>query len=93
LSHQKEKNQKAKKPQNTTKCFKFRCNTVSVFSACRCGSVVFSSKEEKKKKKKRVWRQFCEWLSEAVVHLAAAVSLLLLETLFMQISGVNLTLT
>jgi hypothetical protein len=45
----------------------------------------------REKKKKR--RQFCEWLSEAVVHLPAAVSLLLLEALFMQISGVSLTLT
>jgi hypothetical protein len=52
--------------------------------------VVVSSKEEKKKK--RVWRQFCEWLSEAVAHLPTTVSLLLLEALFMQISGVSLTL-
>jgi hypothetical protein len=43
--------------------------------------------------KKRVWRQFCECLSEAVVCLPAAVSLLLLEALFMQISGVSLALT
>jgi hypothetical protein len=43
--------------------------------------------------KKRVWRQFYEWISEAVVHLPAAVSQLLLEALFMQISGVSLTLT
>jgi hypothetical protein len=35
----------------------------------------------------------CEWLSEAVAHMPAAVSLLLLEVLFMQISGVSLTLT
>jgi hypothetical protein len=35
----------------------------------------------------------CEWLSEAVAHLSAAASLLLLEALFMQISGVSLTLT
>jgi hypothetical protein len=48
--------------------------------------VVVSSKEEEKK---RVWRQLCEWLSEAVVHLSTAVSLLLLEALFMQISGVS----
>jgi hypothetical protein len=51
--------------------------------------VVVSSKEERK----RVWRQFCEWLSEAMPHLPAAVSLLLLEAFFMQISGVSLTLT
>jgi hypothetical protein len=52
--------------------------------------VVFSSKEERKK---RVLRQFCEWVSVAVAHLPAAVSLLLLEALFMQISGVSLALT
>jgi hypothetical protein len=43
--------------------------------------------------KKKVWRQFYEWLSEAAACLPAAVSLLLLEALFMQISGVSLTLT
>jgi hypothetical protein len=48
---------------------------------------------EKEKRKKSVWIQFCECLSEAVGHLLTAVSLLLLETLFMQISGVSLTLT
>jgi hypothetical protein len=53
--------------------------------------VVVSSKEEREKK--RVWRQLCESLSEAVAHLRAVVSLLLLEALFMQISGVSLTLT
>jgi hypothetical protein len=84
------KNQ-TKPKENTTKCPKFKCNTVSVsFSASRCSSVVFSSKEERKK---RVWRQCCECLSEAVAHLPAAVSLLLLEALFMQISGVSLILT
>jgi hypothetical protein len=64
--------------KNNMKCPKFKCNTVSVsFSACRCSSVVVSSKESRKKK--RVWRQFCEWLSEAAAHLPAAVSLLLLD--------------
>jgi hypothetical protein len=95
LSHQRGK--KTKPNQNntnqtkkTTKCPKFKCNTVSVsFSACKCISVVISSKEEIKK---RVWRQFCEWLSEAMACLPAVVSLLLLEALFMQISGVRLTL-
>jgi hypothetical protein len=68
----------------------FKCNTVSgSFSACRCSSVVVSSKG----REKRVSRQFCEWLSEAVAHLPTAVSLLLLEALFIQISGVSLTLT
>jgi hypothetical protein len=53
--------------------------------------VVFSSKVGERKK--RLWRQVCEWLSVAVACLPAAVSLLLLEALFMQISGVSLTLT
>jgi hypothetical protein len=75
------KGKKRKQNKNTTKCPKFKCNTVSVsFSACRCSSVVVSSKVGRKK---RVWRQFCEWLSEAMAHLPAAVSLLLLEALFM----------
>jgi hypothetical protein len=47
---------------------------------------------ETEKKKKRVWRQFCDWLSVAVACLPAAVSLLLLEALFMQFSGVSLAL-
>jgi hypothetical protein len=97
LSYQRGKKPNQTKPNQTkqkkpTKCPKFRCNTVSVsFSAYRCNSVVVSSKEERKKK--RVWRQFCECLSEAVAHLPTGVSLLLLEALFMQISGVSLTLT
>jgi hypothetical protein len=82
---------KKKKP---TKCPKFKCNTVSVsFSACMCSLVVFSSMVGREREKKRVWRQFCEWLSAAVACLPAAVSLLLLEPLFMQISGVSLALT
>jgi hypothetical protein len=36
---------------------------------------------EKEKRKKRVWRQFCECLSEAVAHLPDTVSQLLLEAL------------
>jgi hypothetical protein len=58
------------------------------FPACRCTSVVVSSKEERKK---GVWRQFCEWLSKVVAHLPNAVNLLVL--VFMEISGVSLTLT
>jgi hypothetical protein len=94
LSHQRGKKTKLNqnKTKKTTKCLKLKCNTVSVsFSACRCSSVVVSSQVGRKKR--RVWRQFCEWLSEAVAHLPAAVSLMLLEALFMQISGVSLTLT
>jgi hypothetical protein len=45
LSHQRG-NIRKKKP-------KFKCNTVSVsFSACRCSSVVFSSKVGRERKKK-----------------------------------------
>jgi hypothetical protein len=96
LFHQRGKKLKTKqnntKQKNPTKCPKFKCNTVLLsFSACKYSLVVVSSKVERKKK--RVWRQFCEWLSEAVAHLLAAVSLLLLEALFMQISGVSLILT
>jgi hypothetical protein len=91
LSHQSRKKQKNKK-NNTTKYSKFKCKTVSVsLSACMCSLVVVSSKEEEKKK--GVWRQFCECLSEAVAHLPAAVSQLLLEALFMHISRMSLTLT
>jgi hypothetical protein len=80
------------KNKNTTKCPKFKCNTVSVrFSACRCSLVVVSSKEERKKR--RVWRQLFDCLFEAVAHLPTAVSLPLLEALFLQISGVSLTVT
>jgi hypothetical protein len=46
-----------------------------------------------KEREKTVWRQFCEWLSAAVACLPAAFSLLLLEALFMHISGVSLALT
>jgi hypothetical protein len=42
---------KQHKTKKTTTFPKFICNTVSVsFSACRCSSVVVSSKEERKKK-------------------------------------------
>jgi hypothetical protein len=52
LSYQRGKNlKKTKQNKNSTKCPKFKCNTISVsFSACRCSSVVVSSKEERKKK-------------------------------------------
>jgi hypothetical protein len=56
-THKVEQHCTKKKP---TKCPKFKCNTVSVsFSACRCSSVVFSSKVAREKK--RVCRQVCEW--------------------------------
>jgi hypothetical protein len=59
LSHQKGKNQTE---QNSTKEKKHhKVSQVQMqyrFWACRCSSVVVSSKEEREKKK-RVWRQFC----------------------------------
>jgi hypothetical protein len=52
-----------KKEKNPTKCPKFKCNTVSVcFSACRCSSVVFSSKAGREKKKSLetgLWMAIC----------------------------------
>jgi hypothetical protein len=43
---------KQNKKKSPTKFPKFKCNMVSVsFSACRCSSVVFSSKVEREKKK------------------------------------------
>jgi hypothetical protein len=53
---------------------------------------LLSHQRKREKKEKRIWRQVCECLSEVVAHLPAAVSLLMLEALFMQISGVSLTL-
>jgi peptidoglycan biosynthesis protein MviN/MurJ (putative lipid II flippase) len=78
-----------------TKCPKFKCNTVSVsFSACRCNSFVLSSKVgRKREKKKRGLETVLRMGSVAVACLPTAVSLLLLEALFMQISGVSLALT
>jgi hypothetical protein len=41
------------KKKNTTKCPKFKCNTVSVsFSGCRCNSAVVSSKVGRRKRKR-----------------------------------------
>jgi hypothetical protein len=87
LSHQRGKKPKEKKTKNTTQCPKFKCNTVSVIF--QHGGVVWLLSLKTKSGKKRVWRQFCEWLSEAVAYLPTAVSLLLLEAFFMQISGVR----
>jgi hypothetical protein len=78
--------------KNPTKCPKFKCNTVSVsFSACRCNSVVLSSKVGRKRKKSL--QTVLGMVSAAVACLPTAVSLLLLEALFMQFSGVSLALT
>jgi hypothetical protein len=80
LSHQRGEKQKKPKKQtkkNTTKCPKFKCNTVSV-SFQHAAVVQLLSHQRREKKKK---------------SLPAAGSLLLLEALFMQISGMSLTLT
>jgi hypothetical protein len=50
-------------------------------------------KRKTKQNKKRVWRESCECLSEAAIHLPPTVSHLLLEALFMQISVMSFTLT
>jgi hypothetical protein len=81
------------KKKNPTKCPKFKCNTVSVsFSAYRCNLVVLSSKVGRQRKKKSL-ETVLRMVSATVACLPAAVSLLLLEVLFMQISGVSLALT
>jgi hypothetical protein len=81
-----------KQNKQPTKCPKFKCSRVSVsFSACRCSSVVFSSRVGREKKK--CLETVLRMVSVAVVHLPAAVSLLLLAALSMQISGVSLALT
>jgi hypothetical protein len=78
-----------KKPTN---CPKFKCNTVSVKACmCSCGCFLIKGKEREKKKKSQ--ETVLRMVSAAVDCLPAAVSLLLLEALFMQISGVSLALT
>jgi hypothetical protein len=93
VSHQRDAFSRTKlHKKKPTKCPKFKCNTVSVsFSACRCSLVIFSSKvgrEEKNTLETVLWI-----VSATVACLPTAVSLLLLEALFMQVSGVSLTLT
>jgi hypothetical protein len=93
-THKVEQNYKHPHKKNPTNCPKFKCNTVSVkFSACRCNSVVLSSKVGRKREKKNSLETVLRMESAAVACLPAAVSLLLLEVLFMQISGVSLALT
>jgi hypothetical protein len=91
--HKEEQNYPHTHKKNPTKCPKFKCNTVSVsFSACRSNLVVLSSKVERQRKKKSL-ETVLRMVSATVASLPAAVSLLLLEALFMQISGVSLALT
>jgi hypothetical protein len=64
-----------KKKKSPTKCPQFKCNTVSVsFSACRCNSVVLSSKVGRKRKKKRL-EAVLRVVSATVACLPAALSL------------------
>jgi hypothetical protein len=66
----------------------------SKFSACRCYSVVLSSKVGRKREtKKKSLETVLKMVSVAVAFLPAAVILLFLAALFMQISGVSLALT
>jgi hypothetical protein len=66
----------------------------SKFSACRCSSLVFSSKVRRVKRKKKKSLETVLWMAICGCGLLpAAVSLVLLEALFMQISGVSLALT
>jgi hypothetical protein len=44
---------------------------------------LLQKKKKRKGEKKRIWRQFCEWLSEAAACLPAAFSVLLLDALFL----------
>jgi O-antigen/teichoic acid export membrane protein len=64
----------------------------SKFSAFRCISVVLSSRVARKRKKKSL-ETVLRMVSAAVACLLAAVSLLLLVALFMQISEVIVALT
>jgi hypothetical protein len=93
-THKVEQNYTHTQKENPTKCPKFKCSTVSVsFSAYRCSSVVVSSKIGRQRKIKKSLETVLRIVSATVACLPAAVSLLLLEVLFMQISGVSLALT
>jgi hypothetical protein len=90
-THKVEQNYTTHAQKKPTKCPKFKCSTVSVsFSACRCNSVL-SSKVGRKRKKSL--ETVLRVVSATVACLPAALSLLLLEALFMQIYGVSLALT
>jgi hypothetical protein len=53
-THKVEQNYTHMHKKKPTKCPKFKCNTVSVsFSACRCNSVVLSSKVGRQRKQKK----------------------------------------
>jgi hypothetical protein len=99
LPHQREKNKKQnkqtknpKKPnQNKRKIPSSNAIQFQLF--LQLPVLVLSLSHKRRRKKKKSLVKFCEWLSEAVACLLAAVSLLLLEALFMQISGMSLTLT
>jgi hypothetical protein len=75
LSHQRGKKQKTKQNIPSSNAIQFQLVLQHAVL------VQLLSHQRKRKRKKRVWRQFCECLSEALPHLPATVSLLLLEAL------------
>jgi hypothetical protein len=86
------KNPNQTKQNNTKQKKHHRVSQVQMQYSFQYADVVQLLSHQRKKEKK-VWRQVCEWLSAAVACLPVAVSLLLLEALFMQISRVSLALT
>jgi hypothetical protein len=92
LSHQRgkktRKTKKTKMPQSVPSS-----NTIHFQEVFQYAGVVLLLSHRRKTEKETVWRQLCECLSEAAAHLPTAVSLLWLHALFMQVSGVSLTLT
>jgi hypothetical protein len=95
LSHQRGKKPTQTKPNQTNKKHHKVPQVQMQYSYSKFFSmqVYFSCCLIRGRKKKKSLETVCEWLSVAVAHLPAAVSLLLLEALFMQISRVSLTLT
>jgi hypothetical protein len=95
LSLQREKKTKTKKTQNKNKTIqnkKFPSSNAVHFQLVlqQPVLVLLLSHHRKRKTKQRVWRQLCECLSEAGAHLPHTVNHLLVQALFMQISGIAL---
>jgi hypothetical protein len=76
----KEKKTKQTKNKNKTKQNIPNSNAIQ-FHLLLQHAVLVQSLSHQRKRKKRVWRQFCECLSEAVAHVPTTVSQLLLEAL------------
>jgi hypothetical protein len=86
LSHQTGKKPKKQNKLKTKTQQNIQSSNAVLFQQVFQHEVVVQSlshqrKRKGKKKTKRVWRLFCECLTEAVAHLPATVSLLLLEAL------------